>query len=149
VSLSSKAHMPLSLGAAEFLAAFAGRSCESAAVDAAKESFLVVLSLLVWRGGDAVVKSSQQRYSYMRAKSCPSVDIQHAPRFCRSMFTLTFVSSNGRHLKSFLYPPHSTLRFAHCWHPGFSSPHFSRLALHVTQPAKLPDQYMSGLHAFE
>ena len=25
-----------------------------------------------------------------------------APRFCRSMFNLTFVSSKGRHLKSFL-----------------------------------------------
>lgn len=44
-------------------------------------------------------------------------------------------SSNGRHLKAFLYPPHATLRLQHCAHVGFSSPHFKRLDLHVIQPS--------------
>lgn len=47
-----------------------------------------------------------------------------------------FASSKGRHLKSFLYPPHVTLRLAHCWHAGFVSSHLSRLALQVMQPAR-------------
>jgi hypothetical protein len=73
VSLSSKVPMPLSLNAAEFLAAFAGRSCDSAAVDTAAESFRVVLSLLIWRGGDAIVCCSQQRYPYLSVKLCRGV----------------------------------------------------------------------------
>jgi len=69
--------MPLSLNAGEFLAAFAGRSCDSAAVDAAAESFRVVLSLLIWRGGgDAIVCCSQQRYSYLSVKICRGVGIK-------------------------------------------------------------------------
>ena len=54
VSLSSKVPIPLSLDDAELLAAFAGRACESGALDVANESFLVLLSALVWRGGDAM-----------------------------------------------------------------------------------------------
>jgi hypothetical protein len=46
--------IPLSLEDAELLAAFAGRSCESGAFDVARDSFLVLLSVLVWRGGDAM-----------------------------------------------------------------------------------------------
>lgn len=60
--------------------------------------------------------------------------VQNRPLFCRSILIFTLVSSNGRHLKSFLYPPHSTFLLLHCWQPGFSSPHFRRFALHVTQP---------------
>ena len=55
-------------------------------------------------------------------------------RLLRSRLSLMFVSSNGRHLKSFLYPPHSTFLLLHCSQPGFSSPHFRRFALQVTQP---------------
>ena len=101
VSFSSKVPIPLSLDDAELLAAFAGRACESEALDVARESFLVLLSLVVWRGGDAITK-------IVSSGTCTSAPgpvrrvHQHAPRFCRSMFTLTFVSSNGRHLKSFL-----------------------------------------------
>jgi hypothetical protein len=93
--------IPLSLDDAEFLAAFAGRSCASGALVVARESFFVVLSVLVWRGGDAmcIVVSSG---THIRARISVRTVNQYAPRFCRSMFTLTFVSSNGRHLKSFL-----------------------------------------------
>lgn len=100
-SLSSKVPIPLSLDDAELFAAFAGRSCESGALAVARESFLVLLSLVVWRGGEAmyVVVSSDTYFS----RRCPIRAVhQYTPRFCRSMLTLTFVSSNGRHLKSFL-----------------------------------------------
>jgi hypothetical protein len=50
--------MPLSLCDFELLAALAGRSCESVSADAARESFLEFLSLVVWRGGDAMCKVS-------------------------------------------------------------------------------------------
>lgn len=43
-------------------------------------------------------------------------------------------SSKGRHLNSFLYPPHGTLRFLHCWQVGLDSSHFRRLTLQVRQP---------------
>jgi hypothetical protein len=43
-------------------------------------------------------------------------------------------SSNGLHLKFFLYPPHVTLRLSHCWQDGFVSSHFNRFALHVVHP---------------
>jgi hypothetical protein len=46
--------MPLSLCGFELLAALAGRSSGSGAADAARESFLEFLSLIVWRGGDAM-----------------------------------------------------------------------------------------------
>jgi hypothetical protein len=46
--------MPLSLCDVELLAALAGRSCDSETADAARESFLEFLSLVVWRGGDAM-----------------------------------------------------------------------------------------------
>jgi hypothetical protein len=57
-------------------------------------------------------------------------------RFCRVGATLfeNVVSSNGLHLKSFLYPPHTTLLLWHCWHDGFVSSHFNRFALHVIHP---------------
>ena len=49
------------------------------------------------------------------------------------MFTKV-ASSNCLHLKSFLYPPHVTLRLWHCWQVGFVSSHFNRLALQVIHP---------------
>ena len=49
-------------------------------------------------------------------------------------FPVKLVSSNVRHLKSFLYPPQSTLLFWQCRQKGFVSSHFSRFALQVTQP---------------
>ncbi len=57
-------------------------------------------------------------------------------RFCFVGATLfeNVVSSNGLHLKSFLYPPHVTLLLRHCWHDGFVSSHFNRFALHVIHP---------------
>jgi hypothetical protein len=141
--------MPLSLGVFELLAAFAGRSWESGAADVAKESFRALSSLVVWRGGDAMRVQLAVMFMFPQEwwNTIPTV-VRHSPRFCLSRFALTLVSSNGRHLKSFLYPPHSTLRFAHCWQPGFSSPHFSRLCLHVTQPAKMLHQYVFSLPAF-
>lgn len=48
-------------------------------------------------------------------------------------------SSNGRHLKSFLYPPQVTLLLEHCWQVGFVSSHFSLFALQVMQPLRLLD----------
>lgn len=51
-------------------------------------------------------------------------------------FPARLVSSNGRHLKSFLYPPHVTDRLAHCWQVGFVSSHLSRFALHVMHPTQ-------------
>lgn len=57
------------------------------------------------------------------------------PFFPRAAVLLaTLVSSNGRHLKSFLYPPHGTLRRSHCRQDGLDSSHFRRLALQVEQP---------------
>ena len=57
------------------------------------------------------------------------------PFFPRAAVRLaTLVSSNGRHLKSFLYPPHGTLRRSHCRQDGLDSSHFRRLALQVEQP---------------
>lgn len=44
------------------------------------------------------------------------------------------VSSKGRHLKCFLYPPHGTLRLSHWWQDGLVSSHFNRFALQVMQP---------------
>lgn len=61
---------------------------------------------------------------------------RYAPFLIFAVDTLpaTLVSSNGRHLKSFLYPPHSTFRFLHCKQVGFDSSHFNRFALQVMQP---------------
>lgn len=60
------------------------------------------------------------------------------PFFCLpgsgSLLLPKLVSSNGLHLKSFLYPPQSTPRLAHCWQVGLTSSHFNRFALHVMQP---------------
>jgi hypothetical protein len=129
--------MPLSLGVFELLAAFAGRSWESGAADVAKESFRALSSLVVWRGGDAMRVQLAVMFMFPQEwwNTIPTV-VRHSPRFCLSRFALTLVSSNGRQLKSFLYPPR------------FSSPHFSRLCLHVTQPAKMLHQYVFSLPAF-
>lgn len=58
---------------------------------------------------------------------------KHFPVFT-GCFPVKLASSNGRHLKSFLYPPHVTALLAHCWHVGFVSSHLRRFALQVTQP---------------
>jgi len=50
--------------------------------------------------------------------------------------TAKLVSSKGRHLKFFLYPPHDTLRRSHWEHDGFVSSHFNRFALQVIQPGR-------------
>lgn len=54
--------------------------------------------------------------------------------FATAVFCATLVSSKGRHLKSFLYPPQSTFRFLHCRQVGLDSSHLSRFVLQVMQP---------------
>jgi hypothetical protein len=59
------------------------------------------------------------------------------------------VSSNDRHLKSFLYPPHATLRLAHWRQLGFVSSHLSRLALHVVHPTQRAAVSYLSLHIIQ
>lgn len=64
---------------------------------------------------------------------------RHQPFFALAAVgrpTAKFVSSNGRHLKSFLYPPQVTFRRLHWSQDGLVSSHFRRLALHVMHPRR-------------
>jgi hypothetical protein len=73
-------------------------------------------------------------YQKVRGKPKASCDFTSAPLNLAGCLLGQLGSSNGRHLKSFLYPPQVTARFAHCWQVGFVSSHFRRLFLQVMHP---------------
>jgi hypothetical protein len=84
-------------------------------------------------GGLFDIESGGLLVLFQRAGQSRNCILRFALLGADGLFT-NVASSNGLHLKFFLYPPQMTLLLWHCWHDGFVSSHFNLFALHVIHP---------------